>query len=295
MAGVYGAMVKAGIGTSSLAVGNVIDFQSENIALNEELIDTGGLRGTRSHASERVRRGRQRIAGTLTVAPTAVELAALLPWVLGAAASGTTYALAETLPERYVFIQRGDGSDGKVFEYPCKVNRCTFRAGPGTPLTLAIDVVARTETVTNANTFPAGTIDVSTGPFVFTDLVASIGGSNYAVADFEVVVDNALDAERFHNATTLAAIYPQDRTVSVNLTPPYGDAEALYAVSASVVNTVLTFTNGNTSCVFTMPGVHYPMQSPTVAGLGEIMLPLRGTARKVTTTEALVITLDSTP
>jgi hypothetical protein len=215
--------------------------------------------------------------------------------VLGAAANGTTYALAETLPERFFFVQRGDGTDGKVFEYVCKVNRCTFRAAPGTPLTLALDVVARTETVTNANTFPAGTVDITTGPFVFTDLVASIGGSNYAVNDFEVTIDNALDAERFLNSTTLAAIYPQDRTITVNLTPPYGDAEALYAVSGAVVNTVLTFTNANTSMVFTMPGVHYPRQSPTVGGLNEIMLPLRGTARKVSTTEPLVITLDSTP
>ncbi len=59
------------------------NFQSENLALNEKVMDLNGLRGTRSHSLELIRMGEQVVGGPLLLQPTSIELARLLPWIMG--------------------------------------------------------------------------------------------------------------------------------------------------------------------------------------------------------------------
>jgi hypothetical protein len=158
MAGYWGYVSQLGIGTTS-TVDQRLDYLSESLACQEEFPDTGGLRGTRSHAVERVRAGIRRVAGTITLQPTAVELSYLLPWILGANASGTTYALADALQSRYVSVDRG----AKVFLYDAVwVDSATFRATQGSPLSVTLNLVGSDETVNNAGTFPSLTLDTTT-------------------------------------------------------------------------------------------------------------------------------------
>ena len=60
--------------------------------------------------------------------PAPDELDNLLPRILGAAAVGDVFDVAETLPSFTVFIDKV----GDIFQYDdCKCNRATFRASAG--------------------------------------------------------------------------------------------------------------------------------------------------------------------
>src|SRR6185369_10952800 len=107
------------------------EFLHESVRATRTILDTSGIRGTRSHAVERTRTGTYSVAGRIVLQPTPEELAHLLPRILGAAASGTNYAVAETLPDFYLSIDRG----AKVFTYAgCKIVKATFFGNEGSPI-----------------------------------------------------------------------------------------------------------------------------------------------------------------
>lgn len=292
MAGYWGYASQLGISTSN-PVDARFDFLSENLVCNEEFPDTGGLRGTRSHVVERVRQGIRHVGGGIVMQPTPVELAALLPWVLGGTPSGTTYPLADALTSRYVTVDRG----AKVFTYNgCFIDSATFRASQGQPLQMSLNVVGSDETVGNAASFPSLSIDTTTNAFMFHDCVISIGGSNYAARDFEMTINNHVDRDRFFNAQVLStATQAMDRNITCRFSLPYGDAAAAYASGAAGVAVTATFTNGAVSLLFSLVKVCFPRRSPMVGGRQEIMLPLDGVAYRSSSTLELVTTLDSTP
>ena len=290
MSAAQGSQAKFGIGTTS-TVDQAYDFKSESIACTEDFYDPDGIIGSREHLSERVRTNIRHIGGPVTLEPNSIELANLLPWILGANASGTTFALSDTLPSRYVSIDRIT----KVFTYSgCVVNRATFSASEGGPLVVNLDLVGVDETVNNAGTFPSLTISTAAGPYMLSDLACTVGGTTYNFREFSITIDNMLET-RFLNSLTATSITPRDRMTSVMLRGPYADQSALYGLSVAGVAVVATFTNSTLSTVFTMPAVQFPRRSPTVPGKSEIYLPLQGIARKSGSTASLTVTNDSTP
>jgi hypothetical protein len=301
MGATAGFNAKMGIGTTS-TVDQPLDFLNEGVACNENFIDRAGIRGTREHPIEVTRVGLRRIEGPISMAPTAVEWSYLLPWILGADASGTTYALAETLQARYLTVDRSDanssGTDGKVFTYDgCKVNRARIHCAQGELLGCDLDIVGIDETVANNGTFPAITLDITTGPFTFSDSAGalSLGGSAYSARSLEIVIDNKIDTERFFNSNTRTAVVAQDREILVNMELGYGDAEAIYNSGIGGLAGTFTFTNGAVSIVFTFPKIQFPRRSPTVRGKQEVMLGLQGRAHRSGSTPSLSVDLDSTP
>jgi hypothetical protein len=285
-----GYAAKLGIGTAS-TVDQPLDFLSESLAVDEQFVDRAGIRGTRSHPIEVMRAGNRSVGGALMLQPNAQEWAYLLPWMLGTAASGTTYALAETVPERYVTADRVS----KVHTYDgCKVNVGRVRGTQGAPLDLTLDLLGIDETQANSGTFPALTLDSATGPFMFSDGAVVIGGVTYQIKECEIVIDNKLDGDRFLNSRTRTAIVAQDREVMVNFSLPWGDAVAAYNSGVGGVAVTVTFTNGTVSLAFSFVKVVFPRKSPTVPGKQEIMLPLQGVAKSSGATKELVVTLDHT-
>lgn len=291
MAGAWGYPGQLGISTSN-PVDARFDFLSENLVCNEEFPDTGGLRGTRSHVIERVRAGLRRVGGTITMQPTAVEWAALLPWILGGTPSETTYPLADALTSRYVTVDRV----AKVFTYSgCFVDSATIRGSQGQPLQLTLNLVGSDETVGNAASFPSLTLDTTTNAFMFHDCVISVASTEYQSRDFEITINNHIDRERFFNSQVLSlTTSPMDRHISSRFSLPYGDAVAAYNTGAAGVAVSVTATNGAVSLAFSMAKVAFPRRSPMVAGRQEIMLPLEGMAYRSGSTLELVTTLDST-
>ena len=268
------------------------DFVSESLRLAGANISHDGIHGLRGEQAERIRATNYSVGGGISMQPCPEELAALLPWAFGAVASGTTFALAETLPSRYVTIDRV----AKVFAYAgCVVNSATFEASEGSPMSLSLEVVGTTETVGNSGTFPSLTNTLTT-PFMFHDTAITIAGNSEAIKNFRLTVSNNL-VVAYNNSQSASFIVPGPRSVTLELTTPYSSSETdLYALAVGGVAVVITLTNGGYSLVFTIAKWQVPTQSPTVGGKGsEIGLTLAGVCRRSSTTQELVTTLDSTP
>lgn len=278
--------------SASNPVDKRFDYRTENLVTQEAADDFNGLRGVRSPDVTRVRLGLKHIGGTINLQPNAFEIDLLLPWILGAAVTGSgpyTYALADTLSSRYVTIDR----IAKVFTYAgCKVDVATFRCVQGGPLEVEIQAVGQTETVGNAASFPSLTIDTASGPWIFSDLVCVLGGSTITMKSFELSINNMIDKERFFNSTTLTSVEALDRVVTFRTLVPYGDWATLYGASGSGgFDAVATFTNGMFILTMTIGKVVVPRMSPASPFRQEIMLPLEGKCYKDGSDREVVVTL----
>lgn len=284
-----------------VTVDTLLEAVSGDLGLIEEDVHAAGMTGTRSHWSARTRVGTRRVSGQFTLCPNAIEWSVLLPWILGADASGTTFALAETLPSYTVVIDKDNGIDGKVFTYNAvKVNRATISADAGRPLMLDLQLEGWDESIGNAGTFPSLTLNVATGPFLMSDAVISVASTPYGFKRIAITIDNALDTERILNSTIRSALPARDRIITCELDGPYGNNSAIYPTAATLaagVAVVATFTNtvAAVSLAATLTKVHFPRRSPPWGGREEIMLPLAGQARATSAGNEIVVVLDSTP
>jgi hypothetical protein len=289
MPAAMGVNAKLGIGTTS-TVDQPLEFTSESIALAEQFLDSAGYRGSRSHRAERLRRNTRQVGGSIVCTPTPLELDYLLPWITGGTKSVNTIALAETVPARYVTVDR----DAKVLTYSgCKVASAQFNASVGGPLTVTTNIVGIDETVANSGTFPSITADVTGGPYMLSDLALTVGGTTYQCSTIDFTIDNALDVQIF-NSETPTRITASDRTVSVSISTPYGDGTALHGTALAGVAVVATFTNSTRSFVATFGAVSAPRNSAVTTSRGEIMLNWSGVSRKTGSTDEVVFVNDST-
>lgn len=300
MSAAIGTLGKLGIGAAS-PVTYALDFQSEGIVKRQESVNGNGVRGTRSHTVERTRAGLQRIGGPLSLQPNSADIHQLLPWVLGTngtVVSGTNkqYILAEGVQSRYVTVDR----HAKVFTYATTgVDRCTIRGDQGALVGFDLDLIAATESVGNAGTFPAIYTDVTTNPFILSDLTLSVNSTSVTAKGFEVSISNDIDRDRFFNSNTLTALVARDREVTFKTRLPYGDFTALYDLGAATgIAVTATLTNGTSVMVVTMPKVVFPPMSPRVEGRTEVMLDLEGRAYRYgdpsdATKAEIIVTLDT--
>jgi hypothetical protein len=219
---VFGFQSALGIDTANPTTVR-FDFISSTLGVDEAtFIDANGLRGTRSRDLSRVRQSPRLIDGDIVMQPNSVELSNLLRWILGGTPTGSgtvTYPLADTVPSRFVQIDKAI----KVMTYnSVYVDTARFRGSQGEPMTLTLSCVGVDETIGNAGTFPATTIDVANGPWILADLALSVGGTTYFAHDVELVISNVLDRNRFYNSNTLTAVTAMDRHVTVNFSLPAG-------------------------------------------------------------------------
>lgn len=287
---------------SNVAAGTTASVEYEflegsQIGLSENFISTNGLRGTRAHVADRIRKGTRQVNGTLRFAPTPAELSNLLPMILGGTPSGLTYPLAETLPVTEWIAVR----DGTTYHYSStKVNAATFRASEGGPLELEMEVIGVDEILEGA--IGANTIDASTlGPFTLMDATATVGGVTYQFSAFEMRIENAIEV-KYRNSLTPTQLKATDRVITVSLPFSLGDAAALYGSAVGGVTVVVTFANGGAgggaagvSLAFSLVAVQAPRMELPFGQRGILDLPWRGTARKSGATLELVTTLDITP
>jgi len=268
------------------------EFVSESLRQTVERSESEGIRGTRSRHGERVSQGLKRVGGSITMNPTPTELDRLLPRILGAAESSDSFALAETLPEFLVCIDR----IAKVHTYAgCKVSRATFAGSAGQKVTLTLDIVGKTETEGNAGTFPSVTIDLE-DVYMFFQGVLTLNSTATAFESFSLVIDNVLDAQ-FRNSQTATDITPSDRIVELTVTVPYTSAEsALYTtpstggVGLTGIAGVLEFTNGSNELTFTLNSLKPQSQTPVVNNrTGEIQQQITYRAYQTSTTKEIVV------
>lgn len=281
----------AATGTAIGSYTEAYEFRSEALRAAREIVESKGIRGTRSEPIERTRDGLLRVSGTVNFHATGSMLDLVLPRIMGAAESSDVFAVAETLPSFDVLIDRV----AKRFVYGgCKVGRAVFRASAGGALELDLDITGKTETV-SATAFPSITAPTDP-PYIWSDAVCTIEGTARTVTQWELTIDNQINA-RFSNSQTATDIHTQGRVVTVSLTVPYTSDEVdLYGIGASGASAAtFVLTNGNRSLTFSIPALMIADSSPPVSGPGEILLQLSGTAKSSGSTKELEITNDSTP
>lgn len=263
--------------------------------LDENFIDTDGLRGTRSRYITSLRQGNRHVHGQIKMQPTALELSTLLPLILCGIPSGSgtiTYPLSDALTAGGFWV-----TVDRILKVPtyngCQCDKITVSGRSGEPLDLTLDIVGIDETLGNAASFPSLSIDVTTVPFIFTDLVMVVNGVTALCKDFELVIDNAIDKERFLNSQTLTAANAMDRHVTMHTNVPYGQFSALYGTGVAGVAATATFTGPGTQVLtFSMANIAFPRKSPSwTAGRQEEFLPLQGTALRSGATLEVVVTL----
>lgn len=268
------------------------EFVSEALQLREELINTSGITGDRETDISRIKPGPQRVGGPIVMQPTPVELALLLPWIYGAAASGTNYPLGDTLTSRYVMIERV--TDAYLYTGTL-VDKATFSVSESSPvLQLTLDTVAVSETA--SQTFPSLSIDTTTSPFIFSELVVEVAGTAYAIREWSMTVDNQVDRNRFLNSLTLhTGANATGRVITTRIVVPHTLGDAIYGAGEGGVRVQATFTDGNVSLDLDMTKCAFPRESPVVKGRSEGDIILNGTAYAVAgSTASLITTLDST-
>ena len=280
----------AAAGTAIGSYTEAYEFRTEGLRAAREIVETSGIRGTRSMPIERTRDGTVRINGTIAFHATPAMLDLLLPRIMGSAEVADLFAVAETLPEFDVLIERV----AKRFVYAgCKVARATFRATAGGALELDLEITGKSETV-SATAFPAITAPTDP-PYIWSDAVCTVEGSARVVTRWELSIDNQLNA-RFSNSNTATDIHTQGRVVTVSMTVPYTSDEVdLYNINSSGASgATFVLTNGGRSITFTIGALAVADSSPVVGGPGEILLEMNGIAKSSGSTKELSITSDST-
>jgi hypothetical protein len=280
----------AAAGTAIGSYTEAYEFRSEGLRATREIVESKGIRGTRSEPIERTRDGLIRVAGSIALHATPSMLDLVLPRIMGAAEATDVFAVAETLPEFDVLIDRV----ARRFVYgACKVSRATFRASAGGALELDLEINGKTETV-SATAFPSITAPTDP-PYIWSDAVCTVEGSARIVTQWELTIDNQLES-RFSNSQNATSIHTQGRVVTVSMTVPYTSDEIdLYGIAASGAGgATFVLTNGGRSLTFTVGALMVADSSPVVGGPGEILLQLSGTAKSTGSTKELQITNDST-
>lgn len=274
---------------------NRFDFVSHTLGQKESILDTDTVMGTRSHSEERTRFGQEDNSGQITVYMSPENLVYWLPVILGTAAAGTTFSLAETLIPFFILA---DDVDDVYLYSDCFVNTATITGTSGSNfITLVLDIICKTRAA--GQTFPVTVPDIpltlDARPYVFTDGVLNLQSGAREFSEFELVIDNALNVD-YRNSTTPTDIDPGDRIITLNVNVP------AIATNSDLINQALvgatgtlTFTNSTVSTLFTFGTLQSPSKDPEVAGKGPVQYDLSMIAKKTGSTAELVVTNDSTP
>lgn len=267
------------------------EFLSENIVKRGTIMDTNGIRGTRSHASSRTRAGIYEVGGPILLPVSPLMLDFWLPRILGANESTDTFALAETLQPFGILLGRVGGN----FQYTdCYVNRATFRGQQGSGITLELDLRGATEVTGTSLPSVALSHAANNAPYQFYEAVFNLFGGARATMEFELTIDNLLEV-RHANSQTATSITPADRIISLRTRHPFTSTEmsALYALATAGQTGSIVLTNSGLSTTFTFAILQVPDNSPAVQGKSEITLALDMMARETSTTKEIVVTNDS--
>lgn len=290
MAPSMGHQAKLGMGTANPTT-EPYEFYECGIGKDLNHLPSDGIRGTRSVISENVVAGTYSVGGLVRLRPSKANLHNLLPRILGGAGSGgppTIYALAETIPDFYLQVDK----IAKVFTYAgCKVNKATFRSSKNQPLMLDLDIHGKTETMGNAGTFPALTLGTGQ-PFTHHQVVVTHNAVTRECDNVVIEIDNSLVLDRFNNSQTRTELPESDRTVTLSLDVPFTSAEtALYDLAVAGAAGSAVYTNGSDVLTFTFADLQCPQKPVGVNGKGEIIMRLSFVARMLSTTREVVVTL----
>jgi len=247
------------------------EFVSSTLKMQQSHVRSEGIRGTRQRRSERVRISQEAVSGNIVMNPSVTELDLLWTRILGGTVAAGVTDVAETLPE--FWILRDDVSKVHTFN-SCRVARATFSGTQGQPIQLTLDIEGEDETIGNAGTAPALTLDTDNF-FIFSDLTLTLQSTARKFRQFTLVIDNMLDVNRFNNSLTRTEIATQDMEVTLSVEAPYTvDNTDLEDQAIAGAAGILVVTDAVTTYTFDFANVKSESEGPDNPGRSEIFLPL---------------------
>jgi hypothetical protein len=275
----------------------MFEFFSENVKRKRKIGVPNTIRGTRSKYSSRARLAPYVYAGRIQMPVNAGDLAILLPWILGADASGTTFGLAESLQAFSAIFHRVT----ETYEYQdLVIDKALLygRAGEGDEpdfMALSMDVLGKARAT--AVSFPASALahTAQYNPYVFQDSVFTLHSATREVKEMWLLVDNHV-RPRYVNSLSPTALCPSDRDVFLRIRVPYdsGNSNLVDTTVAGAAGT-LAITNGAVSTSIAFTNLKNSFDDPTIAGLREIEGIFDFASYHNGTDAEIIITNDSTP
>lgn len=279
----------------------------ESLQKRSQVIHPDVIIGSREEVSERARFGPSFYGGWVVFPLSAGFADFFFPWILGSDESTNTFALAETLQTFGMLVDKVTG----VHEfYNGVVNRAIITGrqnGPGGPpnwVTCAVQCMFRSyKDPSSAESYPSITLGITGefAPLVFEDSDSAgvsqlvLGGSAREYKSFQLDINNHVEP-RYVNALEPTALCPSRRTITLTTTHPYDSGTSnLYNAAIAGAAGTLTFANSNTSILFTFATLQSDVLTPVVNGKQEIDLQLRMSARRLSSTGSLVVTIDEVP
>ncbi|WP_417386927.1 phage tail tube protein [Gimesia sp.] len=273
--------------TSSIPIEIILP---ESLHEEAQILETNGMRGTVEHNKERTREGLKRSSGSIKIACSRIVLDALLPYICGTAESSNMFALADTIPEFMLMIDRG----AKVYTYSgCRIAKANFNGSKGDFLYLDLDIEAETETTGDAGSFPVLTMPLEK-PYLMSDGVLTLVSDTRAFEKFSLTIENKLNTEQFENNLTRYDISMIDRVITLATDHPWStDNTDLLKQALDGAAGTAVFTNGAASgdvLTFDMAAIQYANVTPTHNAKDVTRLPLTGMVRSSGSTKPLIIT-----
>lgn len=236
--------------------------------------------GTRTHLLSGMVRNVRRVRPSVSLLPTPLEWAALLPWIMHsptALASGTTTV---TLGERECSRDLAFDDTQRVWTLTdVVVGSATLSASATGPLSL--DLSGAGTDFTTSLTFPTGTT-VPLGPsFMMVDASISVAGvADVQAQSVSLTFDHGLSTDRFLAGSASSGAVATDRNLGVSLVMPYGKHQALWNAGAGDAGCVvtITFVRGTSTLVLNYPSVRATEPSMGSSVPAEVYIPWQGQA-----------------
>lgn len=271
------------------------EFYRESLVKDGSVVDSEGIRGTRSAAKENIRSGPYSIGGQVQMPISSGALDLWLPRILGAAEDVNSFALAESLPTFGCLI--GYDSNATIEYKDCMVNQAIFHAvaaGPDSEPRLA-DMTLDIWGLTSANGTSLPSVAVPTAanfsPYIFSDATMTVLGAAREVKEWWIIIHNHLH-RRWVNSVSATRLCPRSRTVGLRARVPYDSANTdLYDQAiAGASGTFLVQATATNKTLFTFGNLVAPSEGPVIPGKTELDLTMQFIARSSGATKELVVT-----
>lgn len=259
------------------------------------ILESEGLRGTRSRPVERTNEGNYDVGGGINLNPSCNMLDYLLPAILGVNHAGVlgarTFYPAEGLPLFGLLANyKPTGTDMRSEFTNLQVNTATFAGNAGELVTLGLDAWGIDELEgSTAQAWPAVALGNTNAdrPLVVAKTTINIAGTDYDCMNFNLSINNALNRRFSTGSLSATSVCSTDRQVNLSVQTPLSQSEFddLYEtyrttpLSIFAVTITMQATDASNQVVINLPYCEVTTPTPSVGGRGEVPLPLTLIAR----------------
>jgi hypothetical protein len=281
--------------------GTIIEYASVTMKETGRVIGAdNGITGSRSHRSERARYGPSYFTGHIDMMVSSQQFADFLPHMIGDSVSGDVHSLTELQPYFGILIDM----DYDTFEFKnCCVDRWVLRSRApellerGEPDMLMLRLYIIGSDSAKGTSWPGSAPSLDTGTyyqFADCDAAVTLQGGARIIENFMIYGDNHIYA-RYVNSLVPHSLIPRDRDIGFRAQVPWNSGNvALYNITLAGATATVKFTTSTKSTLFTFGVLQWPIETPIINGKQEVPLIVNAQARKVGSTNELVVTNDNT-